>query len=710
MSLLFFATLAAAFYAMSRVTLPTPQPLSQTSFVYDANGQLLTSYQLENRVSVPLSAVPQVLIDAVVSTEDRHFFTEGAVNPISMLRAFISDLRGNSLQGGSTITQQYVKQAYLTPQRTLTRKIKEAAIAVKLGHRDSKKTILDNYLNTIYFGRGAYGVQAASEAYFGKPVQQDGLREASLLAGLIREPDLADPAHDPALARQNQSDTLAAMVRDKKISPAQAGGVRAQAMSSYVLSPASAAAQGPAPVAGDAYYLTAVREELLAKFPASEVDGGGLRVYTTLDPNLQAKAYDSVYGSNPNHLDPSAGQPAGALVSVDDHGDVRAMVGGQGYQSTYQGSQVNLALGTAGGGSGRQAGSTFKAFMLAYLIKEGYSIYSTFPAPPEVVVPHGNTDGTPWDVKNFEGEAGSAATTVLDATAQSINTVYAQIVEKLGPQHLTDMAEAFGISPKEMPAPPGYPSEVLGTRDVSPLEMAAAYATLANHGVYTSPVLITKVTTASGKPLPWATPTTRQVLSQHEAAVETYVLEHVVLQGTGGAAGNLGTPIAGKTGTTENSADAWFIGYTPHLTTAVWMGYPTGNTPMTNLSHDGHFYTSVQGGGIPAQLWHTYMASVLTANPGAGGTFDPVYHFGGRTLAPPDPSTLGYPQGLGTTTTTTRPAGTTPTTLTTTPTTTATKPTTAPTTALTTPSTIPSPTTASPPSTAGRPAPTTTAG
>lgn len=691
-----FALLAGGIYTVAQVALPTPTPLAQTTFVYDANGKVLTSYKVENRVSVPLSSVPQVVIDAVVSTEDRHFFTEGAVNPISTVRAFIADLQGNALQGGSTITQQYVKQAYLNSQRTLSRKVKEAAIAVKLGHRESKDTILGDYLNTIYLGRGAYGVQAASEAYFGHPVSGDGLREASLLAGLIREPETADPAHDPTLAVQNQSDTLVAMVRDKKITQAQADAVRAEPMSGYVVSPATTASQGSTAVAGDAYYLAAVRQQLLTRFPPSEVDGGGLRVYTALDPNLQAKAYDSVYGSNPDHLDPSKGQPAGALVSVDDHGDVRAMVGGQGYDAGYQGSQVNLALGTAGGGSGRQAGSTFKAFMLAYLIKQGYSVYSTFPAPPEVVVPHGNTDGTPWDVKNFQGEAGSAATTVVNATAQSINTVYAQIVEKLGPQHLTDMAEAFGISPKEMPAAPGYPSEVLGARDVSPLEMAAAYATLANHGVYTSPALITKVTTAGGKSVPWPAQTTRQVLSRHDAAVESYVLQQVVAKGTGGAAGGLGTPIAGKTGTTENSADAWFIGYTPNLTTAVWMGYPSGSTPMTQFTHDGRYYSSVQGGGIPAQLWHTYMAAVLAANPGSGGQFDPVYSFGGQTLAPPDPSTLEFPQGIGsTTTTTTASTSTTMPTSTVAPTTT---PTTAGTPAVTSPTTAPSTTPSTSPS------------
>lgn len=640
-----FAGLAVLLYSLSRIALPAATPLTQTTFVYDSAGGTLATYKVDNRVSVPLSSVPPVLVDAVVSTEDRHFFTEGAVSPIGIARALLSDLRGSgSLQGGSTITQQYVKQVYLGSQRTLARKIREAAIAVKLGHRDSKATVLGNYLNTIYFGRSAYGVQAASEAYFAKPVSAIGLREASLLAGLIREPETADPAHNAALARQNQAATLRALVRDGRVTVAAAAEVSAQPFSGYVVAPASSQTVSTSGAA-NAYFTTAVRQQLLARLPASEVDGGGLRVTTTLDPTLQAKAYDTVYGPNPNALDPTRGDPAGALVSVDASGAVRAMVGGKGYGAAYEGSQVNLALGTAGGGSGRQAGSTFKAFMLASLIKAGYSVNSTFPAPPEVVIPHGNANGTPWDVKNFEGEIGSPTTSLIDATAQSVNTVYAQVVDKLGAQSLDNMAVQLGIAPSELSRP--YPSQVLGSADVSPLEMAAAYATFANQGVYTSPVLITRVVRADGTVVPWPARTSHQVLNAHDAAVLTYVLQQVVLRGTAGAAGGLGAPVAGKTGTTENSANAWFIGYTPKLTTAVWMGYPAGNTPIVAFRHNGHFYKSVQGGDVPAQLWHSYMASALASQPSLGGQFPIVYYFGGQTLVPPAASSLQFPRGIG---------------------------------------------------------------
>ncbi|MGI8493279.1 MAG: transglycosylase domain-containing protein, partial [Acidimicrobiales bacterium] len=555
------------------------------------------------------------------------------------------------LQGGSTITQQYVKKAYLSSSRTLTRKLKEAALAVKLERSETKAQILTDYLNTIYFGRGAYGVQAAAQAYFAKDVGQLGLPEASLLAGLIREPENADPARDPTLARAHQADTLAAMVRDKKISAADASAVESQDMSSYVISPSHSASivSQAVQTSGDAYFLDAVRQQLIATYGEPVVDGGGLRVYTTLDQGVQAKAYDAVYGPGRDALHPERTDPSGAMVSIAANGEVKALVGGQDHNV----SQVNLALGTAGGGSGRQAGSTFKAFMLAEVIKEGYSAESTFPAPPSVVIPHGNSNGGPWKVTNFEHEAGSPAMSLVDATANSVNTVYAQVVDRIGAQKLDQMAFALGIKPSELPG--AYPSSVLGTADVSPLEMAAAYATFANRGVYNSPVFITKVTKADGTPMPLPARVTRQALSPHEADTVTTILQQVVVRGTGVAAGGVGSPVAGKTGTTENSADAWFIGYTPRLTTATWMGYPSSSRPMNNFRGA----KSVQGGGVPAQIWHDFMSSLLQNNPEFGGPLSTVVSFSGQTLSPPAPGTLQFPEGMGATTTTAAPTTTT---------------------------------------------------
>ena len=630
-------------YALTRVGLPAARPLAQTTFIYDASGHTLATFSEQNRTDVPLSRVAPVLIQAVVSTEDRHFFTEGALNPVSIIRAAISDASGSgNLQGASTITQQYVKQTYLSPQRTLTRKIEEAALAIRLSRTQTKQQILQGYLNTIYWGRGAYGIEAAARTYFGVDASRLTLAEAALLAGMIRDPDTADPTLDAAVAHQHQQESLAAMVRDRRITEAQARAAAALPFSSFVKPPITAAASDSLLPAGEDYFVEAVREQLLARYGRAEVDGGGLRVTTTLDPTLQAEAYNAVYGNGPDALNPAAGQPSGALVSVDDSGQVKALVGGQDYHS----SSVDLALGAAGGGGGRQPGSTFKAIMLAELLELGYSPQSVLPAPPEVVVPHGNADGTPWVVKNFAGEATDPQLSVVDATAYSINTVYAQIVDKIGASKLDAMAVRMGIRPADLG---DHLSEVLGTDEVSPLEMAAVYATFAAGGVYHAPLLITRVTDSSGRVLPLPVqPVTRPVLTAAQNAEETYCLEQVVLRGTGTAAGGIGSSVAGKTGTTDNSANAWFIGYTPSLTTAVWMGYASRYQPMV----DFRGMSSVQGGTVPAQIWHDYMAAALRSEPQWSGSFPPVYSFTGATLTPPAAGSLEFPLGLGTTTTT----------------------------------------------------------
>jgi len=695
LGLLGFAVVAGGLYYLSQIPLPSPKPLEQTTFVYDDAGNVLATFSEQNRVNVSLPQVPPIVIDAVISTEDRHFFTEGALNPVSIVRAFLSDIRGSgNLQGASTITQQYVKQTYLTSQRTLTRKIKEAALAIRVARTESKQEILQNYLNTIYWGRGAYGVEAAAEAYFGKNVSQLGLPQASLLAGLIRDPDGADPAHDPVQARINQTATLKALERDRHITATQAAAVEALPFSKYVISPVASTGV-VSDTAGEAYFISAVRQQLYAKYGQQVVDGSGLRVTTSLDPTLQNEAYNSVYGQNADSLDPAAGEPSGALVSIDDNGEVKALVGGQDYAT----STVDLALGRAGGGSGRQAGSTFKAFMLAEVIKDGYSVDSVFPAPREVVTPNGNSDGSPWSVTNYEDETVPPQMSLVDATALSVNTVYAQVVDRIGAANLDTMAEALGISPSELAG--AYPSQVLGTADVSPLEMAAAYATFADGGVYHTPLLITKVTTANGTPLPLpVVPQSRVVLSAAQAAVETDVLQQVVLRGTGVAAGNVGSEVAGKTGTTQFASDAWFIGYTPNLTTGVWMGYANSSESMDGFRGEAN----VQGGTIPAELWHNYMAAALASEPQYIGTFPPVYYLGGETLTPPPAGSVLYPFGLGTTTTST--SSTTSTTSTTVARSTTTAPASTTTTARPPPTTVPRTT----PTTSPRTTPTTAGG
>jgi membrane peptidoglycan carboxypeptidase len=626
---------------------PSPHPMPQATLIMDDRGHVLTTFSVENRVDVKLAQVPPIVVDAVVSTEDRRFFSEGALDPSGIARAVVNDVRHPSgLQGGSTITQQYVKVAYLNSKRTFFRKIEESVLALRLSEQKSKHQILQGYLNAIYWGRGAYGVEAASRAYFGKDVGQLGLPEASLLASLIRDPSAADPAVDPFLAKKGQMETLKALVRDHKVTKQQADAAAAVPFSQFVTPVGTPNGHALDP-SGEDYFLTAVRQQLYAKYGRRMVDSGGLKVTTTLDETLQKDAYQSIYGSSSTSLNPAKSGPSGALVSIDDAGLVRAFVGGQNYQT----SAVDLALGRLGGGSGRQAGSTFKAFMLAEVIHEGYTVDSVLPAPPTYTVQNGTSGGAPWQVTNYEHESVAPQMSLVDATALSVNTVYAQVVQRIGADKLDAMAEQLGISPKEIPQP--FPSQVLGTVEVSPLEMADAYSTFAADGVQHTPILITKVTKADGTNLALpVTPHQHQVLTSQQAAVETYVLQQVVAKGTGVAAGGVGSPIAGKTGTTEHSSDAWFIGYTPKLTTAVWMGYPDGNKSMDGFRGLG----SVTGGTIPASLWHDYMAAALTDEPAYIGSFPSPGPLTGKplllTTTNPHPGPTATFGTLGSTTTT----------------------------------------------------------
>ncbi len=636
----FFGVGGAAFL-LSRVPLPAAQPQTQTTFIYSANGtQLAAINSGENRVAVQLKQVPQVAIDAVLSSEDHNFYQHGGVDPIGVLRALVSDIRGHgSLQGGSTITQQYVKQAYLGSQRTLVRKIKEAALATRLQQRLSKDQILERYLNTIYWGRGAYGIQAASETYFQEPVEKLTLPQAALLAGMIRGPELADPFRSPATAEGRRAETLNSMVRYHKATPAQADEAKA--------TPLPTVAPNPAKVQSDLlekhhaqYFMDYVQQQLQAHYQV----GLGLRVTTTIDLNMQDQAYNAIYGGAGLSY---KGDPAGALVAVDNNGNVRAMVGGKDYSA----SQVNLATGTAGGGSGRQPGSTFKPFLLAETIKEGYSVRSTFPAPPTVILKGQGDRGADYPVNNFQNEDGGPSVNLIDATAHSLNSVYAQLEMAIGTDKLLAMAKQMGLDPADVGLAKN-PSLVLGTAQVSVLEMAAAYSTFARGGTYVVPQVIAKVTTADGTVLPMATPAPKQILTKAQNDILNYVLQQVVQKGTGVNA-NFPTPIAGKTGTTNDSTDAWFIGYTPRLTAAVWMGYRDGSKPMLNL---GGTSGGAQGGGIPASLWRHFMTAV-TANGANGaytGSFAPVATFPGALIGSPS-SLVSFPKGTGTATTTSVP-------------------------------------------------------
>ena len=619
-TLLVFTTLSGSAYLLVRVPLPPEVPQDQTTLILDAKGTRLASLDDgENRVSVHLDQVPDVVVDAVLAAEDREFYDHPGIDPVGIARATWADLRGKPLQGGSTITQQYVKNVYLSHERTFLRKLKEAVLAVKLERRYDKAEILERYLNTIYLGRGAYGVQAAARSYFGKDVGELGLREAAYLAGLIRSPEAADAAKAPAAAAARRTRILDAMEKTGVIDGAARRAAEREPVSAYVVARGKAETTFARPDKGTQYFVEFVRSQLEATYGRTALYSGGLRVTTTLDLGMQEQAYDAVYG----FLD-KPGDPAGALVAVDDQGRVKAMVGGRDWTAADPFAKVNLAVGRDGGGTGRQPGSTFKPFVLAAALRDGYSAQSTLTGPPEITFPKAN-QGKDYVVKNFEDADFGDSVSLLDATRNSVNTVYAQLIKAIGPAKVVKMAHDAGIASDLV----DNISLALGTSEVSVLEMAEAFSTFANRGVRVEPSVIVQVATADGRVLrPPRPPARTRVLDQSQADVVNLALQKVVTEGSGTAA-RIGKPVAGKTGTTQDFGDAWFVGYTPRLTAAVWMGFAEGNVhKMDNVRG-----RKVNGGSFPAVLFRRFMQA---ATKGIDtGSFAPADPGRGKIVKPP---------------------------------------------------------------------------
>jgi penicillin-binding protein 1A len=610
------------------IELPPVEPLFQTSFVCTVDvteacgpdNAIATFSAEEDRINVPLGELPDVLVQAVLATEDRDFYDHGGVDPVGIARALYQDLRGTGArQGGSTITQQYVKNAYLTSERTITRKIKEAVLSVKLERELEKEEILERYLNTIYFGRGAYGVGAASRAYFGKDVRQIGLPEASYLAGLIRSPGSADAQDDATEASRRRGTVLTAMRQEGYITSDEESLVGGMGWE-YVIPRRDrrelqlvADWQG----IGAEYFIEAVRQRVAEKYGEDMLYGGGLRIYTTLDRTMQEAAWTAVTSTLDEPDDPGA-----ALVAVDEYGQVRAMVGGRDIET----QKVNLALGQEGGGSGRQAGSAFKPFVLAEAVQQGISLNSRFEAPGRLVLPRANA-GEDWNVRNYGGTE-QGVLDLVDATRASSNTAYAQLMMEVGPAAVVDLAGKLGVS-AELPA---VNSLVLGTGEVSVLDMAAGFSTFANRGVRNDAILIAKIEQVDEDGdltlVQQHVPSGQRVLTEQEADLVTYCLRKVVLEGTGRAA-NIGKPVAGKTGTTQDNRDAWFVGYTPRLTAAVWMGYVGAPGAEVRFMDNVHG-REVTGGSFPAEIWAKFMREA-TAELEAGGFRTPE-SFPGREL------------------------------------------------------------------------------
>jgi penicillin-binding protein 1A len=564
-----------------------PVEIGQNSFVYASDDSLLGSIPADhNRVPVTLAQMTSWLPTATVAVEDRRYWQHGAIDYVGIARAAWTDITaGKAVQGGSTITQQLVRNLYTGDERTIQRKLKEACLAIKLSHKWSKQRILDDYLNTVPYGNHAYGVEAAAETYFSKHASQLSLVQAALLAGLPQAPSDYDPFHDPQAAIGRRDEVLAAMLTNGDITQRQYAAAVAQ--TDLHLKPGRIYTRIKEP-----YFFSYVRQQLEQQYGANTVAEGGLKVYTTIDPRLQRLANKAITDVLPDKTDPAA-----AVVSIEPGtGAIRAMTA----VVRTKGNQFNLVAQSA-----RQAGSTFKTFVLASAVEQGVDPDTTYYTSAPFDCTLGPWCQTPWQVHTYENTY-SGTESLTRATLQSDNTVYAQLTLDVGPRYVWEMAHRLGV---HMTPDTPVASIGLGSLAVSPLDMAAAYATFPAMGIYAKPMAITKVILPGGHvdtDSGWGKPETKRAVSQGVAWKVNDVLQQNAEFGTGAGSCDSTHPCAGKTGTTDNHDDAWYDGYTRQLSTVVWMGYPTGEIPMLDV----HGQT-VQGATYAVPIWHEYMAAAL---------------------------------------------------------------------------------------------------
>ncbi|MDQ4149267.1 MAG: transglycosylase domain-containing protein [Actinomycetota bacterium] len=590
---------------LANVELPEIPPPAQSSRVLAYDGQVIaTLHGEENRLIVPLEKISPFLQVAVLSTEDREFFRHKGMSVRAVIRAARANVEsGEVLQGGSTITQQYVRNTFphVGKERTLLRKVKEAFWAIQLERHYPKNEIMERYLNTVYFGRGAYGAEAAARTYFKVSAAELTPGQAAYLAGLIRSPQRYQIDENPEGAVAIRNTVIKSMVRGKYLGPREGEAAMAEDLRAQFKPGLSIEVDSPR--AG--YFVEYVRRTLKSQFNLTDEDilQGGLQIHTTLDLRMQDAA-EAAMRSVLNRPD----DPEAAVVAMDPEGRVRAMVGGRDVDSIDRSRGFNFAADVNHTGGGRPAGSAFKPFALAAFLDEGKSLQSSFVGASTIKIDAGRCKNgdKPWEVSNF-GHSSFGMLDVTAATLSSVNTVYAQIMDKVvSPEKFIEMAGKTGIP---IPTHDAGCALTLGTTDVTPLEMAQAYTTFAQRGKRPEPLVVLKITRPNGEVVVENGPKMEQVLNENVADTVNHVLEKNIQSGTGTGA-RIGRPAAGKTGTTQNFQDAWFAGYTPQLTAVVWMGYAPGPdgkiAEMTRVRG-----RQVTGGSFPATIWREFMSRAL---------------------------------------------------------------------------------------------------
>jgi penicillin-binding protein 1A len=592
---------AAVWMSSCKLSDLTPVNVGANSFVYAADGSVLGSIPAEkNRQPVDLKNMSRWVPRATVAIEDRRFWSHGALDYAGIARALLANVRaGHVVQGGSTITQQLARNLYIKkPSQTFGRKATEACLAIKLAREKPKRWILNAYINQVFYGNRAYGIEAAAQTYFSKPARHLLLPEAALLAGLPQAPSLFDPFHRPQQAIARRDEVLRAMVKNDYITASQAANAIADRRLHLKAGQLYTRIREP-------YFFSYVREELQRKYGSNTVRSGGLRVYTTIDPRLQRLALGAIKNTLPYSSDPAA-----AIVAINPaNGAIRAMTE---LSPGNPKNQVNFASSAR-----RQPGSTFKMFVLATAIAEGISPSTQYLSAPFKYDPSeiGSCDTNPptaWCPETYD-HSYVGPTSIENGTLRSDNTVFARLTLDVGPEKVADMARKLGVRTDLRTAEGAYvPSMGLGSRVVTPLDLASAYSTIAAGGIYSKPMAIRKVILAGGKvdkESGWGVAQRERVIPDWVASEVTRILEENMTSGTGTGA-YFGKTSAGKTGTTDNFADAWFCGFMPSLEATIWIGYPRGEIPMTSVHG-----IAVSGPTFPATIWRLFMERALKYAP-----------------------------------------------------------------------------------------------
>ena len=591
-SILTCGVLGVVLFFVAYLMIDVPEPddfaLAQGSTVYYADGETpMGTFADVDREIIDPGTLPDHVGQAIVASEDRRFYSNVGVDPVGILRALWNNLRGNDTQGGSTLTMQYVERYYTGQTDGYADKFREAILAIKIDQQQSKSEILGNYMNTIYFGRGAYGIERASQEFFGHPASELTLSESALIAGIIPSPGNWDPATNPDQAQARWQRTLDYMVANGNITQSEADE---QEFPDVVDPGGSDVYAGP-----NGYLLVMIRDELLAHgFTEDDIDGGGLSITSTIDADLQEQAVQAAEDLPEDTPD----NVRVALTSIDnDTGGVLALYGGHDYLERQRNNATQDVA---------QGGSTFKVFALIAALENEATLDDRFASYSPMTI-----DG--YTVPNFD-TINRGYIDLITATKYSVNTVYVQLNDRTGPEKLVDVAERLGL-PEDTDGLDPYLSNVLGTASPHPADMAEAYSTIASGGVHHDRFIVSSVTNPEDETLYTGGDDGTREVEEDVIADATYAMQQVVQGGTGHTAAEIGRPAAGKTGSSNDYKSAWFVGFVPQITTSVAMYQVGEDGEEISMTEGWGGVAPISGGSYPTDIWTQYMTAAVADLP-----------------------------------------------------------------------------------------------